>query len=127
MLLCATAARAENDGKLHLEGVESHEGPTERPTRADAVLLAAAELSIAADCWLTGDALRNGGRERNPLLGGSPSSAVLVGACAAGALGTALVWYVLPNPWRTLFASGVIGVEFAAAGSNWLSGARFRF
>jgi hypothetical protein len=89
--------------------------------RVDRATLVASTLSLPCDWGQTRGAAGAGwerSHERNPIMGGRPST-LTVDAYFAGAVAVnALAWAVLPARWRSLIPGVVIGSQAYAVALN---------
>lgn len=87
----------------------------ERPTWKETALMIGAGSFIAADCMTTIDAGRRGYAEVNPFgklaLGRFPSTERVYAVGALSLVASTALWYALPHPWRSIFASSLIVIE----------------
>jgi hypothetical protein len=129
VLIAAAASRADElpqDEAPQIAVADTSRG-WQPPSRTETMLLVGAEALIAADCWLTVDAVHHGLGEDNPILGLRPSAGRVAAFCGLAAIGTAASWYLLPSPWRNIVSLSVAIIETGATASNVMAGARLRF
>jgi hypothetical protein len=90
------------------------------PSKGEVAALVAVESLIALDMAQTLKFVRSNPTnacEFNPLLGCHPSAAKVVGMAGAGALLTAVIWYVAPPKMRYI-VTGLVGTGEILAVSN---------
>jgi len=93
----------------------------------DTVLTAGFEALNWMDWKQTKQAQGQGGVEFNPKLGRHPSGAAVDTFFLVNGLGTAVIAWVLPEPWRQTWLGFQIGVHFMTVQDNWTVGLRAGF
>ncbi len=131
--LLGTGARAETPSDRELLPIQLDDPATSTswtpPTTFDKVSLGVTEALIVVDVLMTLNAFRRPDRapggDLNPALYGDPGTARILATCGAGAVATAALWYVLPDPWRKEFTLSVGILELLNTGHMYSVGIRF--
>jgi hypothetical protein len=100
------------------------------PDKLDVALLLTDELLILVDMKQTIGMCNDRFNvicESNPILGQHPTTERIVGWSVGAMLGTAALWYVLPDPWRKTFTITLGGGESLNVANNFRLGASVRF
>ncbi|MGZ6124782.1 MAG: hypothetical protein ACXWLR_07470 [Myxococcales bacterium] len=100
----------------------------EPPAASETALLVGAEALIVVDALQTLDVKNHPDlHEMNALLGPHPTDARILGMSAAAMVGTAVAWYLLPEPWRNVLTGGIVAYEVPNTVKNAMLGCRIAF